>query len=143
MGLDMYLHARRFDHSGNRWEPEEDKRPEHNGWKQSCTEYDVGYWRKFAPLHHYIINHFADEDDCSPIYLDQQQCRQIADALRNPYDSFELDECGGFFFGSKEQWEDDLKHEAVPAADLFDKVADWLDEGEPDCWRSCYYQASW
>jgi hypothetical protein len=145
MGLDMYLHTRRFDHSGSRFDPESDKRPEHNGWKQQTIEYDVHYWRKFAPLHHYIVKHFAyqGEDNCQPIELGVDACEQIAQALRHPDTSFDLDECGGFFFGNREMWEDDLKVCANESAETFEKVAKWLREEEEGFWRSCYYQASW
>lgn len=144
MGLDMYLHTRRFDHSGSRWEPENDKRPTHNGWPQQSLEYDVGYWRKHAPLHNYIVRNFAydGEDNCQPIDLSADQCRQVASWLRSKSWSTDEDDEGGFFFGDSEWWEH-LKSEADEDATTFERVADWLEQDEPDMWRSCNYQASW
>ena len=65
MGLDMYLHADRHTTGGNRWS-DDDKRPMHNGWRQESSTYEVAYWRKFAPLHSFIVATFADGVDESP-----------------------------------------------------------------------------
>ena len=144
MGLDMYLHTRRFDHSGSRFQPEEDKRPRHNGWPLACMEYDAGYWRKHAPLHNHIVENYAwqGEDNCQPIDLSADQCRAIATWLRSGSATTDEETQSGFFFGDSEWWEE-LLADAPEDAQLFDDIADWLEQDEPNIWRSCFYQASW
>ena len=71
MGLDMYLRGDKFvsqwDHSQQK--PEggslEVKRPVVDGFDVETYVLDMGTWRKFAPLHVYIVNEFADGvDEC-------------------------------------------------------------------------------
>lgn len=147
MGLDMYLTANRTTVGGNRWwSAEADKRPEHNGWKQDSTTYEVAYWRKHAALHCYIVNTFHDEDDCSPIHICADDCNLIADALEGKLADFlEDNEVSGFFFGSPEIWAEHLEDSKEDAA-TFRKLADWLsctEQTSRDEWRSAEYQASW
>ena len=145
MGLDMYLRGDKFiskwDHSQQA--PEggslEVKRPVVDGFEVETYVLDMGYWRKFAPLHVYIVNEFADGvDECQRIDLEADQLRKIANALRDN----ELpnnDDCHGFFFGGEEWW-DELRSEGKDHAKLFDKAADWV---ETTSWGSVTYQASW
>ena len=145
MGLDMYLRGDKFiskwDHSQQK--PEggslEVDRPVVDGFEVSNQILDMGYWRKFAPLHVYIVNEFADGvDECQRIELEADQLRKIANALRDN----ELpnnNDCHGFFFGGDEWW-DELRSEGDKHAKLFDKAADWVDETP---WASVAYQASW
>ena len=145
MGLDMYLTANRSTTGGNMWS-EDDQRPEHNGWKQESTNYEVAYWRKFAPLHCFIVQTFANEDDCRPIHLNASDCNQVADALENKLADFmEDNEVSGFFFGTPEQWENDLK-DTQPDVAKFRNLANWLGCNEVASlaeWRSAEYRASW
>ena len=145
MGLDMYLRGDKFiskwDHSQQK--PEggslEVDRPVIDGFEVETYVLDMGYWRKFAPLHVYIVNEFADGvDECQRIDLEADQLRKIANALRDN----ELpnnDDCHGFFFGGPEMWDED-RSEGKKHAKLFDKAADWVDETP---WGSVTYQASW
>ena len=145
MGLDMYLRGDKFiskwDHSQQK--PEggslEIDRPVVDGFEVETYVLDMGYWRKFAPLHVYIVNEFADGvDECQRIDLEADQLRKIANALRDN----ELpnnNDCHGFFFGGDEWW-DELRSEGDKHAKLFDKAADWVDETR---WASVIYQASW
>ena len=145
MGLDMYLRGDKFiskwDHSQQK--PEggslEVKRPVVDGFEVNNQILDMGYWRKFAPLHVYIVNEFADGvDECQRIELEGDQLRKIANALRDN----ELpnnDDCHGFFFGGEEWW-DELRSEGKEHAKAFDAAADWV---ESTSWGSVTYQASW
>ena len=145
MGLDMYLRGEKFvskyDHSQQA--PEggslEVKRPVIDGFEVSEYILDMGYWRKFAPLHKYIVKVFAnDVDECQPIHLTNLDCRRIAEALR--HDNLPANEdCGGFFFGNPEFWDEDRAN-GEEHAKVFDKAADWV---ESNSWNTVTYQASW
>mgnify|MGYP003129741675 CR=1 FL=1 len=58
MGLDMYLRGDKFiariecDENGNTFTVE---RPVIDGFEVASYNLDLGYWRKFAPLHQYIV----------------------------------------------------------------------------------------
>jgi|TARA_Y100000015_G_C2349628_1_gene69952 hypothetical protein len=145
MGLDMYLRGEKFvskyDHSQQA--PEggslEVKRPVIDGFEVSEYILDMGYWRKFAPLHKYIVKVFAnDVDECQPIHLTNLDCRRIAEALR--HDNLPANEdCGGFFFGNPEFWDEDRAN-GEEHAKVFDKAAEWV---ESNSWNTVTYQASW
>ena len=145
MGLDMYLRGEKFvskyDHSQQA--PEggslEVKRPVIDGFEVSEYILDMGYWRKFAPLHKYIVKVFAnDVDECQPIHLTNLDCRRIAEALR--HDNLPANEdCGGFFFGNPEFWDEDRAN-GEEHAKVFDRAADWV---ESNSWNTVTYQASW
>ena len=134
MGLDMYLVGDDYipTYAGQ-------TREKRDGYEVSSYRVDMGYWRKHAPLHCYIVNTFADGvDNCREIPLDSDQLKQIAEALRKnelPAD----DECHGFFFGSPEMWAEDRAAGAEYAL-VFERAADW---SEQSMWRSVYYQGSW
>jgi len=145
MGLDMYLrgdkYIDKYDHSQQA--PEggslKVKRPIVDGFEVETYVLDMGYWRKFAPLHVYIVNEFADGvDECQRIELDGDQLRKIANALRDN-ELPKNDDCHGFFFGGDEWW-DTLRSQGKEHAKLFDEAADWVDETP---WGSVTYQASW
>ncbi len=145
MGLDMYLRGEQYvspyDHSQQA--PEGGslrvERPVVDGFEISNQILDMGYWRKFAPLHVYIVKEFAGGvDECQRIVLEGDQLRKIANALRDN----ELptnDDCHGFFFGGDEWW-DELRSEGDEHAKLFDKAADW---SESSSLNSVTYVASW
>ena len=145
MGLDMYLRGDKFI---SKWDlsqrdendmPLEVKRPVVDGFEVSEQVLDLGTWRKFAPLHNFIVKEFAKGvDDCQPIHLVAKDLRKIAKALRN--DKLpKNDDCHGFFFGGPEMWDED-RSEGKKHAKLFDKAADWV---ETTSWGSVTYQASW
>jgi len=146
MGLDMYLRGEKFV---SKWDssqkcPEsggflEVQRPVIDGFDVSEYVLDMGYWRKFGPLHVYIVNEFADGvDECQKIDLEAEQLRNIADALRdNKLPSNENSH--GFFFGGPEMWDED-RSEGNEHAKLFDKAAKWV---ESNSWNTVFYQASW
>jgi hypothetical protein len=145
MGLDMYLRGDKFiskydmAQRDERGYPLEVKRPVIDGFEVTSYSLDLGYWRKFAPLHKFIVNVFADGvDECQEIHLSASELRSIANALRDgglPNN----EDCNGFFFGSSEMWDED-RADAHNHAETFDKAADWVDGNS---WNSVIYQASW
>lgn len=145
MGLDMYLRGDKFvsswDHSqrDENGIPLEVKRPQMDGFEVTSYVLDLGYWRKFAPLHTFIVRVFAnDEDNCQPIDLGAEDLRRIAAAIRDgnlPDD----EDSTGFFFGSSEFW-DEYRAEAEEHAQTFEKAAAWIDS---ESWNTVTYQASW
>ena len=145
MGLDMYLRGDKFITTFDDTKRDKDgnvlkvKRPVVDGFDVETYVLDLGTWRKFAPLHVYIVNEFANGvDECQRIDLSADELRKIAKALRNnklPKN----DDCHGCFFGDDEWW-DELKSEGEKHAKLFDKAAEWVDETR---WASVTYQASW
>ena len=104
MGLDMYLRGEQYvseyDHSQQA--PEGGslrvERPKIDGFDICEYVLDMGQWRKFAPLHEYIVDEFAGgEDNCQRIHFEPEDLRKIANALR--HDKLPANEdCGGFFF---------------------------------------------
>ena len=145
MGLDMYLRGDKFisnwdlsqrDENGRALEV---KRPIIDGFDVETYVFDLGTWRKFAPLHVYIVNEFADGvDKCQRIDLEADQLRKIANALRDN-ELPKNDDCHGFFFGGDEIW-DEYRAESEDHAKSFDKAAEWV---ESTSWGSVTYQASW
>ena len=145
MGLDMYLRGDKFI---SKWDlsqrdendmPLEVKRPVVDGFEVSEQVLDLGTWRKFAPLHKFIVNKFAKgEDNCQPIDLVAEDLRKIAKALRKN-ELPKNDDCHGFFFGGDETW-DEYRSESEDHAKLFDKAADW---SESNSFNTVTYVASW
>lgn len=122
MGLDMYLTGERTL-----------KKPRNGDMQMKGEEYDLGYWRKHPNLHGYIVENFADEDDCRPVYLSSEDLRAIRDAVEQE----KLPHTHGFFFGQSDGSEkaNDLQ--------LLDAALAWVEADDPDGYRSVYYQASW
>ena len=145
MGLDMYLRGDKFISNWDTSQIDEHgmalevKRPVIDGFEVTSYNLDLGYWRKFAPLHHFIVKVFADGvDECQEIHLSADDLRRIAAALRD--DNLpDNEDCGGFFFGNPEFWDAD-RAEGEKHAETFDKAAKWV---ESNSWNSVTYQASW
>ena len=119
-----------------------------DGYKCTNKKLEIGYWRKHAPLHTFIVRAFADGvDDCKPIDLDAENLRWIARVLRGEDKEYELPDnknCSGFFFGDDEWW-DELRENAHEDAKIFDKASDWIEQCQEDkrYWHFVEYQASW
>ena len=158
MGLDMYLTGDKFkrteyakdsngeilrDENGGIIPVNEDTV---DGYRRSSQRLEVGYWRKHAPLHNFIVREFADgKDNCRPIELSVKELRWIAKVLRGEDSEYELpdnDDCHGFFFGDDDWW-DELRENAHEDAETFDKAADWIESEGDKYWHSVEYQASW
>mgnify|MGYP003131283737 CR=1 FL=1 len=161
MGLDMYLTGDKFkrteyakDSNGEILRDEDGgiipvNEDTVDGYRRSSQKLEVGYWRKHAPLHNFIVRAFADgEDNCRPIQLNVEQLRWIAKVLRGEDSEYELpsneDVIRGAFFGDEEWW-DELRRRRFEDAETFDKAADWVDSDQQDdkYWHSVEYQASW
>lgn len=145
MGLDMYLRGDKYisswDHSQRDKDgmPLEVKRPQMDGFEVTSYVLDLGYWRKFAPLHKFIVQVFANgEYHCQPIDLDAEDLRRIAAAIRDG-NLPDNEDSAGFFFGSPESW-DVYRAEGEKHAQTFEKAAAWIDS---EVWNTVTYQASW
>ena len=142
MGLDMNLFG---DKSFFTLEPTH----EVDGFPVSSTILDLGYWRKHANLHGYIIEVFANgEDECQRIHLEPDDLNQIIEALEN--DAIYNETTTGFFFGrsyfpgEKDEY-GSYEEQKARDIDIFTRAKNWLTanstgKGE---FRSVYYQASW
>jgi len=155
MGLDMYLYGDKSVSSTFDKDPVME-----DGFVLGSKILDIGYWRKHANLHGYIVDTFADgKDECQKIHLYEEELTKIIETLEND-ELYNDGEVTGFFFGRsyfpgekdeygsyEEQKERDLK--------IFRSALVWLMKaakasgtfGEDDYkspeWRSVYYQASW
>ena len=150
MGLDMSLYG---DKSSNTNEKVD-------GFPLSSTTLDLGYWRKHANLHGFLVKTFADgKDECQRIHLSEEDLHNIIVALENDalYDDGEVT---GFFFGrSYFPGESDqygsYDEQKTRDINVFTKALEWVKNaapaqgkwGEDDYkwpeYRSVYYQASW
>ena len=164
MGLNMYLSGEKFfvpDYKTLQVEYEAGKeRPSPSEWRVlgqpvdddgepvRSTQLDLVYWRKFAPLHKYIVETFADGvDECQRINLGGADLEMIAEALTDaPLPT--NDDFGGFLFGSGDAW-DEYRAEAAAIAEKIRAAARWVEavpkhpSGSHAQWRSVHYQASW
>ncbi len=95
MGLDMYL----IGHHYNTAYVDDVPRPMlDNKYHIESTDVDLGYWRKHADLHGYIVDTFAKGiDNCMEIELSEDDLDKIILAIQN--DKLEKDH-SGFFFGN-------------------------------------------
>ena len=156
MGLDMYLRGDKFkrtelkrDESGELERTEDGDvipvdMPMVDGFKRTSETLRLGYWRKHAPLHKLIVDTFADGvDECQVIDLSADDCRKIAQILRDR-DFPAFDECDGFFFG-KDDWWLECVDSADEDAEVFERAAEWSEsDSQNDAyWHSVEYQASW
>lgn len=154
MGLDMYLYGEKPVSSSFEKNPVME-----DGFVLSTKTLDIGYWRKHANLHGFIVNTFADgNDECQKIDLTEEDLHNIIVAIEN--DAFYEERTEGFFFGrsyfpgEKDQWgsyeeqkEQDLK--------IFRSALEWKKNAAPGSgewgtddfkfpeYRSVYYQSSW
>ena len=136
MGLDMSLYG---DKSS--WKSTETV----DGFPVSSTVLDMGYWRKHANLHGYIVEIFANgEDECQKINLEPENLDQIIDALEN--DAIYNEVTTGFFFGrSIFPGEEGYDEQKARDLDIFTKAKNWLTANDTSDseWRSVYYRSSW
>ena len=148
MGLDMYLRGDHYnsDHSRH-GDISRDKLD--NEYEISSYEVDLGYWRKHADLHGYIVNTFANGvDKCQKIQLDEEDLDKIIMAIR--HDKLVKDH-SGFFFGNSTEFGYYEGKEKEYAINCFEKAKKFIRRGkelferdglfiQP---RSVSYQASW
>lgn len=154
MGLDMYLYGEKSVSS------ETDANPiMEDGFIVSNKTLDLGYWRKHANLHGYIVDTFAEgNDECQRIWLSKEDLQKIIDTLEA--DGMFDEPVTGFFFGKSYfpgESDEYFSYEKQKAQDIsiFTKALEWTRNaapsvgkwGDPDFkWaesRGVYYQASW
>lgn len=140
MGLDMNLYGEKSTF-GNKETVD--------GFPVASTNLDIGYWRKHANLHGYIVERFADgRDDCQKIHLDADDLGHLIEVLEND-EIYEKGEVTGFFFGrsyfpGEEDGFGSYEEQKNRDIDIFTKARNWLMGNVPTSeWRSVYYQASW
>lgn len=151
MGLDMNLYGDKSVSSTFEKDPVME-----DGFVLGSKILDIGYWRKHANLHGYIVKAFADgEDECQRIHLGIDELNQIIDAIQND-EIYEDGEVTGFFFGRSyfpgDEGYEEQKHKDL---EIFSRAVEWLkdarkasgefgtDSYKSPEWRSVYYQASW
>ena len=146
MGLDMYLRGRQF----NTAYKEDVPRPKlDNKYCIESMTIDLGYWRKHADLHGYIVDTFAKGiDKCQDIELSKEDLYKIIKAIRE--DKLKKDHSGFFFGNSSGNGHYDKKRKDESMS-LFQRAITFLQEGdkmivEQNLYmdpRYVYYRASW
>lgn len=102
MGLDMYLFVEKYESKGE-WNsktypkgfyPEELDCLAKTNWKRNFlsvhTKYQVGYWRKFYPLHHWFVEYSRQPDCCQEIFIGEENLRDLLKKLRKVKTADEL-----------------------------------------------------
>lgn len=134
MGLDMYLTGERFFTSFGGY-----VRPKRGKFDVKSEQLDLGYWRKFADLHGFIVEAFADDvDECQTIELSVEDMEKIIEALEGDY----LPHTEGFFFrydADEEHW----AQQRAEAVATFKDAIEWLKADDPGVWKHVEYRASW
>ena len=142
MGLDMMLYG---DKSSYVKSPTD----EVDGFPIASLLLDMGYWRKHANLHGFIVDCFAEGvDECQKIHLTADDLNHLIDCLEN--DSLYNETTTGFFFGrsyfpgEKDEY-GSYEEQKARDIDLFTKARNWLmaNYDKKNEYRSVYYQASW
>lgn len=154
MGLDMYLYGEKSVSS------ETDANPVmEDGFIVENKTLAMGYWRKHANLHGYIVDTFAEgNDECQKIWLGEEDLEKIIETLKS--DGMFEERVEGFFFGksyfpgeSDEYYSYDKQKDNDIS--IFTKALEWYRNKAPGVgkygdenfkWpesRGIYYQASW
>ena len=148
MGLDMYLRGDHFNSDQSK-KGKIKRQKLDNEFEVSSYEVDLGYWRKHADLHGYIVNTFADGiDDCQKIELSEDDLDKIIMAIR--HDTLVKDH-SGFFFGNSTEFGYYNEEEKNYAISCFERAKQFIQKGKELCEtdrlffqpRSVSYQASW
>ena len=118
MGLDQYLHARRFSFPSKNLEAYdkefdeikqllgEDKKFLDKSLPSASIEITVGYWRKANAIHRWFVDNCQQGvDDCRSAGVEREQLKELkklcAEVIKNPNKAGELlPTTEGFFFGS-------------------------------------------
>jgi len=137
MGLDMYLTGEKL-FTGQRDKDED-------GYEIESIIVSLGYWRKHANLHGYIVKEFANgEDNCQDIDLSIEQLNQLLEAVKDPAN---LPFTEGFFFGKSANDQDQIDEDVAiitrAIGFLSAPILTGSSRGENSVWRSVTYRASW
>ena len=137
MGLDMYLSGEKYLKNGVRGDEE---RIEEDGFPLMRKIFELGYWRKNADLHGFIVKNFADDgiDDCKEIGLGPSDLKAIIKAVKDT----ELPHTEGFFF-RYDMTPEEVDHQRQEDLFILKKALAWAEYKEDGVWRSITYQASW
>ena len=133
MGLDMYLTGEKFVWTD--WEHPENN-PVMDGYEIGEYSLRIGYWRKHANLHGYIVKTFANGvDECQRIDLSKEDLEKIIDTINTRA----LPHTTGFFFGESDDSGEQIAHDV----EILARAIVWLETKEKGVSRSLYYRASW
>lgn len=154
MGLDQYLHAKKYT-SPAEWRPEAERKAYADIMKavevsefmddflpSASVEVTVAYWRKQNAIHKWFVLNCQDgEDDCRQSYVGRQRLEELRDTCREVLaDKSKADELlpteDGFFFGGTE-YEEWYFNGLAYTAERIEKLLTM-----PDDW-DFYYQSSW
>lgn len=164
MGLDMYLHKRKYFRSYDLSKPgldgdvieakitvertyrdgtsdtEEMTVQEPRGSSSIAVETPVAYWRKANMIHRWFLKAGGVEvDDCTPIYIKPAQLQELIDTCKEVLADHSkaeklLPTQSGCFFG-------DTEYNEYYFDDLEDTIKQLEGQIDPEC--SYIYQASW
>ena len=136
MGLDMYLTGEKFFSSIVKDRPKDDE-----GYTIEKNVVELGYWRKHANLHGYIVATFAEgKDDCQDIELDMEQLKALLEIVKDPS---LMPKTEGFFFGESANDEEQIKEDTEIITKAIGFLSAGLVKQDRDVWRSVHYRASW
>lgn len=146
MGLDMYLHAKRYFFDGDEKASKvAELFPEIGDKRVKGITVDVGYWRKANAIHKWFVDNVQyGEDDCGEYDVDTTQLRELLELVIQVLEdrtkaSVLLPVQAGFFFGGTDydEWYfKDLEY----TKELLEKVL--ADEGLRGNWYYVY-TSSW
>lgn len=154
MGLDQYLHAKKFA-SNAEWQSEESRQLfasimeianvsefVDGDFPTASIGVKVAYWRKQNAIHNWFVQNCQNgEDDCQTVFVGREQLEELRDVCRkvlaDPTLASELlPTASGFFFGSTD-YDEWYTRGLTYTADKIDKLLTMSDE-----WYF-YYQSSW
>lgn len=150
MGLDMYLHAKRYlwsfaDESEDKTIADEVQKlakiPEDFEVKEIVIK--AGYWRKANQIHRWFVQNVQDgKDDCGTYYVDRQSLIDLRDLCKKVSENkdlapTELPTESGFFFGNTE-YDDWYYQDLAETIEIIDKALT-LDQAQWDF----EYHSSW
>lgn len=152
MGLDMYLtrktYVKQWDHESpsEKFEVTVTKGgvPYLNSSDGiSHVSQEIGYFRKFNALHHWLVENVQDgRDECQEVYVPKEKLEELLVILNEVKDGDItkaeelLPTTGGFFFGGTEydEWYFQYVNESIP---IIEKALSYTDDSD------IYYQSSW
>jgi hypothetical protein len=157
MGLDMYLHARRY--TSSHFEPElfgqlqALKIPFQKAPDSITVEADAAYWRKCNAIHGWFVREVQDgKDDCAYYYVSSEKLRELRDLCQQIKDTYTKDRkagiemikeklppTSGFFFGG-DSIDDDFVESEID--DTISQLTTILDHPAADQFEYQYH-SSW
>ena len=146
MGLDQYLHAKKFA-SNAEWQSEESRQLfasimeianvsefVDGDFPTASIGVKVAYWRKQNAIHNWFVQNCQNgEDDCQTVFVGREQLEELRDVCRkvlaDPTLASELlPTASGFFFGSTDydDWYlEGLRYTALTIDKLLTMPVEW------------------